>query len=199
MTGLVVPYITSWSEERTLPATVVQRNGGIAFADEILTDRDEHGGLWRRVPSRPGRGRPEFGKTHAGRQRKAMRELLCQVCAEPADRNELGTLWFVPDFRDWPNWPEGMGCSEPPVCLPCAHTAVRLCPALRRGYAAVRVGRPVISGVYGAQYRPGPLLPTAMREQIRTYEDPAVRWLCAGQLIMELLDCTIVSLDHQQV
>src|SRR3989442_1499615 len=110
-----VPYITTWSEENTLPTTVVQRRNGIAFADEILTDRDDHGVLWSRIPSLPGRGRPRCGKIHSPRQRRAMRDLLCQVCGKPADHNEEGTLWLVPDFRDWPDWPNHMACTEPPV------------------------------------------------------------------------------------
>jgi hypothetical protein len=123
-----------------------------------------------------------------------MRALLCQVCAESADRSELSTLWLVRDYRDWPGWPEHMATTEPPVCLPCAHTAIRACPALRKGYAAIRVGHSKISGIYGARYRPGPLLPTPVEDAILTYDDPAIRWTCAGQLVRELRDCTLVEL-----
>src|SRR5690349_16017407 len=95
----IVPYTTRWSAERKLQTPVIARPGGtgIAFADEILSDRDRHGALWQRMPSRPGHGRPEFGKVHSGRQRRAMRNLLCQVCAGPADRDDRGTLWLLPD------------------------------------------------------------------------------------------------------
>ena len=197
MHAMTVPYITSWSEEKVLPTAVVQRRHGIAFADETIADRDDRGILWRRVPSLPGRGRPQFGKIHTTRQRRAMRDLLCQVCGKPADTTELGTLWLIPDFRDWPGWPERMGCTEPPICLPCAHTSVRLCPALRRGYAATRVRNSVISGIYGAQYRPGPLLPTAIQDRIVPFDHPDINWTCAGQLVRELLDCTLINLDTQ--
>src|SRR5512139_1056319 len=162
--GAVVPYTTRWSGEHTLPATVVARPGfGIAFADETISDRDRNGVLWQRVASRPGQGRPEFGNVHPGRQRQAMRDLLCQVCAAPADQDELGTLWLLsdrPDYRqDWADWPERMATPEPPVCLPCADTAIRICPALRKGHVAIRVGQSVASGIRGMYYRPGPLLP----------------------------------------
>jgi hypothetical protein len=62
----LVPYITTWSTEETLPTTVIaaHRRPGIAYADETLDDRDEHGILWLRTPSSPGRGRPLFGKVH---------------------------------------------------------------------------------------------------------------------------------------
>lgn len=45
-----------------------------------------------------------------------MQRLLCNVCAQPADRSDDGVLWLLRDFRDdWPNWPQGMGAVEPPV------------------------------------------------------------------------------------
>jgi hypothetical protein len=198
--GIVVPYTTRWSAERTLPVTVInrRRGPGIAFADEILADRDRHGVLWQRVPSLPGRGRPEFGNVHPGRQQRAMLHLLCQVCAGPADQNELGTLWLLPDYPgyhdDWPGWPDLMATPEPPVCQPCARTAIRLCPALRKGYVVLRVARPVISGVRGILYRPGPLVPKALDEGMLSFSDPGIRWTCAANLVRELLDCTIVKL-----
>jgi hypothetical protein len=197
--SILVPYITTWSGEDSLSTKVIEHpKSGIAFADETLGDRDDRGVLWRRVPSRPGLGRPQFGKIHPLRQRRAMRKLLCQVCGGPADQTDLGTLWLVRDYRDWPHWPEHMACTEPPVCLPCARTAIRACPALRKGYAAIRVANSEISGIYGAHYIPGPLWPTVVKDVILTYDDPAIRWTCAGQLVRELLNCTIVNLDKDQ-
>src|SRR2546430_4416991 len=93
-----IPYITSWSTEQPLPTTVIERPwSGIGYVDETLADRDEHGVLWQRVPSRPGRGRAELGRVHPLRQRRAMRRLLCGVCAGPPDRTEQGTLWLIRD------------------------------------------------------------------------------------------------------
>jgi hypothetical protein len=198
--GIVVPYITTWSAERSRPATVIQhRRSGVAFADETLSDRDERGVLWQRAPHRPGRGRPEFGKVHPGRQRRAIRELLCQVCARPADRTDLGTLWLIPDYPgyhdDWPGWPERMAATEPPICRACADLAVTACPALRKGHVALRVARSVVKGVYGALYRPGPLVPVPIDDVTIAFDDPAIRWTCAGQLVRELRGCTRVDLD----
>ena len=197
MSSRIVPFITTWSGEQSPLSQVVDRRGlGIGFADETILDRDEHGVLWRRMPSRPGNGRPLFGKVHPLRQRRAMRKLLCQVCAGPADTTELGTLWLVRDYAgDWPGWPEHMAATEPPVCLPCARDSIRICPALRNAYVAMRVGRSTISGVYGIHYRPGPAFPESVEDRILRFGDPAIRWTCAGQLVRELLDCTIVSLS----
>jgi hypothetical protein len=35
---------------------------------------------------------------------------------------------------------------------------LRLCPALRKGKLTLRVARSTVSGVYGALYRPGPIV-----------------------------------------
>jgi hypothetical protein len=146
------PFITQWSEEQEPPAQIVERPGrGIAYLDETVHDRDSHDVLWFRMPSRPRQGRPLFTKVHPLRQRRAMRRLLCGVCGQPADQTEDGTLWLLCDFRDdWPGWPERMGVTEPPVCLPCVRVASRLCPALRKGCVAVRARRAPVAGVWGA-------------------------------------------------
>jgi hypothetical protein len=195
--GTVVPYVTRWSEEKPLSATVISVRGRIAYADETLGERDEHGVLWQRVPLRPGRGRPDFGVVHALRQRRAVRKLLCQVCAGPADQNEAGTLWLLPDRRDWPDWPENMGCTEPPICLSCARTAIGSCPALREGYVAFRVGESPVSGVSGAYYEPGGLFPRFVGTDLVAFEDPRIRWTCAGHLVRELHNCTMVDLSGE--
>jgi hypothetical protein len=193
--SVVVPYITSWSTEQDLPITMMARRSGIGYLDETLTDRDEHGVLWTRIASSPGHGRPMFGKVHSLRQRRVMSRLLCQVCGGPADRTEQGVLFLLKDDRwDWPNWPEGMGCSEPPVCLPCARVSIRSCPALRKGCVAVRVGHSTVSGVYGAYYRPAEPQPVMVEDVMLPFEDPGVRWMRATQLVRELHDCKLVNL-----
>jgi hypothetical protein len=192
-----VPYVTAWSSERASNVVVAGAAGsGIGFADELPSDRDEHGVLWRRTPLRQGTGRPEFGKVHALRQRRAMRDLLCQVCGAPADRTEDGVLWLLGEDRaDWPGWPERMAATQPPVCLGCARVAVRTCPYLHRvGAVAVRVAAPRVGGVYGALYRPGFPFPVRTDDAIVSYEDPAARWVLAARLVMELDGCTFVDL-----
>ncbi|HEV2783870.1 MAG TPA: hypothetical protein VGX25_31170 [Actinophytocola sp.] len=190
-----VPYVTTWTTEQPLPTEVIARPGsGIAYADETLGDRDGNGVLWQRMASRPGRGRPEFGKVHPLRQRRAMRRLLCGICAGPPDRTEQGVLWLVRDFRnDWPGWPERMAATEPPVCLPCARRSVRVCPALRLGAVAVRVGRSAVAGVYGVRYQAGNPLPIAVADAVVAFDDPAIGWVCAAQLVRELRDCTVLD------
>lgn len=177
---------------------MVAGESGIAFTDETITDRDGNGVLWQRILVNPGAGRPEFGNVHSGRQRRAMRNLLCQVCAGPADHDKFGTLWLLPDYpgyhESWPGWPERMATPEPPVCLPCAHTALRACPALRKGHVAIRVGRSMVGGVRGVLYKPGPLIPTPVDEVLLAYDDLAIRWTVAAHLVRELFQCTIVDL-----
>jgi hypothetical protein len=195
---IVVPYVTAWSAEQELPYEVMEHHGfGIAYADEILTDRDEHGVLWRRTLFRPRHGRPEFGQVHPLRQRRAMRRLLCQVCGDLADRTKDGVLWLLPDHRDdWASWPNGMANVEPPVCLPCVRTSVRLCPALRKGAIAVRVRDASIVGVRGALYKSGGASPVAVAEAIVTFDDPVIRWVRAANLVRKLHGCTIVPLKE---
>lgn len=196
----VVPYIVSWSAEECLPATVIERPwSGIGYVDETLADRDARGVLWQRVTLRRGHGRPEFGRIHPLRQRRAMRKLLCGICAGPPDCDERGVLWLVRDYRgDWPNWPEHMGATEPPICLPYARLSVRMCPSLRKGYVALRVGESAVSGIYGARYRVGNTrVPIMAGDEVVAFGDPAIRWTCATQLVRELTDCVIVDLDTE--
>jgi len=193
------PYITQWSEEREPESPLIERPGrGIGYLDESLADRDDRGVLWYRTPSRPGNGQPLFAKVHPLRQRRAMRRLLCNVCAKPADRTEDGVLWLLRDYRDdWSGWPENMGAIEPPVCLPCVRLSSRMCPALRKGAVAVRVRQAPIAGVRGALYRSGfGPVPEAVDEVTVAYEDPRVPWVRAINLVRELHGCTLVEVDE---
>lgn len=189
----IVPYITAWSEEQDPPYELVERTGGgIAYRDEMLADRDSHGVLWFRTPHRPGYGRPDFGRVHPLRQRRAMRRLLCQVCAGPADRTNGGILWLLRDHRDdWPDWPEGMGVTEPPICVPCVRTSVRSCPALRRGAIIVRVRTSPVVGVRGTLHSSTRLNPAAISEGTATFDDPTRHWIRAANLVRELGNCTL--------
>ncbi len=181
-----VPYITTWATERSLPAQVTAHPSGvgIAYADEGLGDRDGKDVLWMRTHSRPGHGRPVFGEVHTARQRRAMRVLLCQVCAGPADRTDDGVLWVLKDDREaWPGWPERMGVTEPPICLPCLRFSVNACPALRKGYVVVRVRDSTVSGIYGLRYRPGRPFPTPSEPVLLPFDAPTIRWTLASQLV----------------
>jgi hypothetical protein len=149
--------------------------------------------LWNRTTLRPREGSPDFGRVHPLRQRRAMRRLLCQVCAGPADKSDDGVLWLLQDHRaDWADWPEAMVVTEPPVCLPCVRTSIRLCPALRKGPAVVRVRHYPIYGVQGVLYKSGVLCPTAAAEVIAPFDDPAITWIRAAHLVRELHGCTFL-------
>ncbi|MDT0309276.1 hypothetical protein RM780_20260 [Streptomyces sp. DSM 44917] len=191
-----MPYITRWSEERSLDALVVPRHGGgIGYADEQVHDRDGNGILWGRVSHRPGKGRPEFGKVHGPRQRRAMRRALCQICAGPADRNRQGVLWLLgEDGNDPETWPTDVLTCHPPVCLPCATKSVGACPHLREGYVALRVRRFAPAGVRGVLYRPALPLPVMSEAVGVALDDPMVRWVRAGQLIVRLAAFSVVDL-----
>nr|WP_198152012.1 hypothetical protein [Kibdelosporangium sp. MJ126-NF4]CEL22835.1 conserved hypothetical protein [Kibdelosporangium sp. MJ126-NF4]CTQ89975.1 conserved hypothetical protein [Kibdelosporangium sp. MJ126-NF4] len=193
--SVVVPYITAWSTEQDLSGEVICRpGGGIGYADETVMDRDTRGVLWVRAVSRPGSARPVFGDVHSLRQRRAMRRLLCQVCGKPADRSPDGVLWLLPDFReDWPGWPDAMGNAEPPICVPCAHLAVRLCPRLRRGAVLIRVRECPVEGVRGKLYVPGADGPVQVDGGTFAFDDPRVRWVQAHGLVRELHGCTLLE------
>jgi len=192
---VVAPYITTWSAEHEPPLMLVERpDGGVAYQDEMVADRDRNGVLWFRTPFRLGQGRPEFGRVHPLRQRRTMQRLLCQVCARPADQTDDGVLWLLKDHReDWPSWPNGMGVTEPPVCLSCTRTSLRSCPALRKGAAVVRAGSFVVAGVHGTLYQGGPKLTATGRATV-AFEDPTIRWVRAVSLVRELRDCVIIPL-----
>ncbi|OLF06242.1 hypothetical protein BLA60_33245 [Actinophytocola xinjiangensis] len=190
------PYITQWSGEREPEFTLIERPGrGIGYLNETLTDRDDQGVLWFRTPNRPAHGEPLFARVHPLRQRRAMRRLLCNVCANPADHTADGTLWLLRDFRDdWPGWPENVGAIEPPICVPCVRLSTRLCPALRRGAVAVRVRRAPIAGVRGALHSRGPSSEPHPTDDITvTYDDPRARWVRAINLVRQLQECTLID------
>jgi hypothetical protein len=191
---LIAPYVTAWSAEQDPPHELIALPGvGIAYADETMADRDRNGVLWNRTPSRPGQGCPDFGRVHPHRQRRAMLRLLCQVCAGPADHTDKGVLWLLKDHRaDWPDWPNRMGVTEPPICLPCVRTSIYRCPALRKGAVTVRARHYPIAGVHGALHT-GPRLATTDVVTVPLV-DPTIRWVRAVSLVRELNECTVDAL-----
>jgi hypothetical protein len=197
----VVPYITSWSGERTVDAEIVARGvSGIGYADEPEVDRDEYGVLWVRQPTRIFQGHLDYGRVHPSRQRFAMRRLLCQVCGDPQDRDdERGVLWLLPDDRDdWWDWPEGLATTAPPTCLSCAELFVDLRRAPRRGYVAVRARRFPLTGVYGLRYRGDRRSPVPVANGVVSYNDPAIRWTRAARQVRTLFDCAIEPLGGSE-
>ncbi|SDH24518.1 hypothetical protein SAMN05216553_118118 [Lentzea fradiae] len=196
---IVAPYVTAKDSEQDLTCSLVLRPDGlgVGYANELPGDRDAQGVLWRKVVERRDEGKPEFSKVHPARQRRAMSELLCQVCAGPADQTADGVLWLMRDYRgDWPRWPEGMASVEPPICAQCVAISLRRCPALQRGAVAIRARTFAVAGVSGILHRPGTFAPVPVEAIQLSYGDPRTRWMVAVALIRELRGCSFVSFDQ---
>jgi hypothetical protein len=190
-----VPFVTLWSGERAAAPRVVWRRRGrrIGYADERSSDRDEHGVLWSRVTSQPGRGRPLFGQIHSRRQRIAMAQLLCQVCGGPADRTDAGVLWLI-DADPGELLPDAEETAHPPVCRPCALWSVRVCPHLRSAVTAVRVRSLAPSRVNAVVYGLTSSGPRAVDTALVAFGSPLMPYVRAHQLLMRLTDFTSVDL-----
>ncbi|MFJ9580716.1 hypothetical protein ACIRQF_30540 [Streptomyces sp. NPDC101191] len=164
---------------------------GLTYKDEVSADRDDDYALWPRMRVVPGPRRPEFIRVHPLRQCELMREMLCQVCGKEAAHDARGWLFLLPNARaDWPGWPEAMANRHPPVCEECVELIAALCPHLIGGLA-VRVKRPVLYGVYGTEYRLSPNGLAAIGPKTVSYEDPAVAWVLAAQMVRVLNGCSI--------
>ncbi|MEU9146556.1 hypothetical protein [Streptomyces sp. NPDC048349] len=185
------------------------RPHGLAYTDELLADRGPHGELLLRglgPAPHGGRGKPLFARVNNRRQRRAMRYLLCQVCGQPAGRTAAGTLWVI----DTPSYAavaaEGfdVGFRQPPVCLPCAQIAVRVCPELSKGYVALRVPEVRLVGVTGVLCAadPQPHHPGEIRVLDRSatiaYTDPRLPWMLVGEIRAELVGATPVDLEAER-
>jgi len=201
--GSTVPYVALWSGEHDLPTSVIEHTPtGITYPDENVADRDHHGVLWTRFTTSPGHGRPLYRQMHPLRQRRAMRRLLCQVCAQPADHTDQGHLWILlASWQESDAWPDDIVNQYPPLCLNCARLSKHLCPPLRRGYVAVRA-HSTLYGVIGIQYqaaRPYPAVRIADNDdgQPVAYDNPAVQWTQAIHLTRALHKCTVADINHE--
>lgn len=197
-TGLPVPWVTAWSEETRDPtADLIVRpdRTGVAYSHERPDDR-AHEVLWDRVVVAPGRGEPHFRLLHSGRQRRAMLDLLCQHCGRPASRTPDGTLFVLPDE---PRFRQADSLTRhPPVCVPHAHLAAGVCPALRRhGHVAVRAHRCTPWGVFGTHYHPGASGPEPNEEMELRFGDPELPWMVAGQIVLRLRRAHVVDLASE--
>ncbi|MGW0772001.1 hypothetical protein [Streptomyces sp. NPDC002676] len=194
-----VPYITAWSSEVVDDPPVVYRLlGGIGYAGEVASDRTAEGVLMLRRPDRRGVGEPRYGKVHPGRQFQAMTDLLCQVCSEPADQNDRGTLWLLEDsHEDWQGWPNGLVTTHPPTCLQCVRRAREECRQMWAGSVLVRVGESEVCGVLGRRYTASGIGPLPVEMDVVPFGSPLLGWTVAAQLVCALRECTIVSLDEE--
>ncbi|WP_037733431.1 hypothetical protein [Streptomyces megasporus] len=191
-----IPYVAQWSGERDLTPLVVARGPGIAYrmGEEVPQDRYD-GVLWARRSFDQGKGTARLAYTHPQRQRRAMAKLLCQVCAKPASRTKDGVLWLVEDDRGaWPDWPEGLATAHPPLCVPCAGTSLDECHHwLREKAVVVRSRASQVSGVLGAPYQLQGSVLVPQKVRMVRYDDPAIAWTLARQLVRTLYDCTLLD------
>lgn len=199
-----VPFIAAWSSETFASPRLVWHGQSIAYTNERPRDRDAFGVLWRRVTNTPGLGKPEYGKVHHGRQRRAMGGLLCQVCAKPTrpQATDDGVLFLLGRREyEYDPWPAPILTTHPPVCVRCATIAIRLCPHLRGHYIAIRCGAPRLYGVNGSLHMAG--IGTAPRKNrvnpIDTvaYGSPLKGLVHASQSVMQLDRYRIVDLESE--
>ncbi|MDX6740662.1 hypothetical protein [Actinocorallia sp. A-T 12471] len=194
----VVPYITVWSSEETLPVAVVVRGKGIGYVDERAGDRDAAGVLWTRVGFSPGVGVPQFANVHFLRQRRAMRGLLCQVCGRRCGRS---ALWMLSrkeyESAEGP-WPAPVMTAHPPVCPGCVERSARLCPHLRDGHVVLRPRRVAPAAFSGMLYRPTPAGLVASATSV-AHDDPRVRWLRAAQVHVTLEKYDVIGLGSMLI
>ncbi|MEE1789380.1 hypothetical protein PUR28_01045, partial [Streptomyces sp. BE308] len=89
---LLTPYVASRSTDRGMPEsalTVAFTASGprLAYRATRPPDRARHGHLGVRIEDSPDPGHVQYDSLHSTRQRTCMEHLLCQICAQPADRN----------------------------------------------------------------------------------------------------------------
>ncbi|QNT94983.1 hypothetical protein HEP81_04711 [Streptomyces griseofuscus] len=194
----IVPYIAGYSLERAeKPRLIEHPRGGLAYQDETPHDRDPWGTLWVRPPIVPrrARGRPLLKTVHAYRQRRVMRDMLCQVCTQPPAVPE-GPYLFIGHSAAGPIR-EGELTPSPPVCVPCAGISVQLCRPLQHGrWTAAWVEYPGLWGVIGDTYAPGTLdlVDQGCRIQADTRE---ARWTVASMSVVQLHGVTPADLDAE--
>ncbi|MGV9313692.1 hypothetical protein ACWDR0_16105 [Streptomyces sp. NPDC003691] len=204
--GRVVPWVTPWSGAPALPEPVFVNHGtgwGIAYADETVHDRTDEGVLLARGRGRRATdagGHPLYEQLDPRRQRHASDRLLCQVCGQRPPPSRDGMLWLLAGPPG--DHPEEALTTTPPVCPdPCAILAVRQCPALTRGYTAVRVRYPRAWGWRGVLYEftrqgrgPGTLHRVGDRVHL-PHGAPRLPWLLADLAVTRLMGCTLTGLD----
>lgn len=197
----IVPYITAWSEERPLAREIIRRRlcPGIAYADETPYDRDSFGVLWVRLRLLPRRRRgvPRLGDAHAYRQRRAMGDMLCQVCGRlPGDPD--GPHLFLVRNTGGPVR-EGELTASPPVCVPCSAIAVQQCTALTPDrWTAAWVRQAPAWGVYGLVHHPQTLQVIPGRDMERVaYDSWWAPWTRAARVVVRLQGVTPADLRRE--
>ncbi|MER6976232.1 hypothetical protein [Streptomyces carpinensis] len=194
----VVPYIAGYSREQIITPRLTHGPGpAVGFVDETPHDRDSFGVPWVRPSLLPKarRGEPRFKEVHPFRQRRAMLDQLCQVCARPAVSDLDAPRLYVMHGIGRPV-EEGELTASPPVCLPCAAIAVQVCPYLRRHHVAAWVRSTPAWGVIGHVHDPQTLRAFAQDQQVE-YGSPAAAWVVAARLVSMLYEVTPMDLEAE--
>lgn len=138
----------------------------------------------------PGIGKPTFAKPHMNRQRKSIREGLCDICAKPV---RVKTKVSFSEER----WVDVQGQSmplviEPLCCRECAVIAIEHCPHLKRriGEGAIvvrqvfkyRVVASMLTGAATLEFcgadAPGTI--GHLKMELTNYKDRNLEWLTNG-------------------
>lgn len=114
--GVPVPYTVGWTaEDRVYVDRCPHAEGRIAICQEVAR----------------GEGKPQFGAPHMGRQREAIANDLCDLCARPLKNR---TKVSLSKARARFNGAEAFDVLqvEPLLHKECAAVSVRYCPSLKR-------------------------------------------------------------------
>ncbi|MEU5299776.1 hypothetical protein ACH4YO_07810 [Streptomyces noursei] len=189
--GLTVPFITAWEFEKMLIPKLgirVAPGGGahLIFADETATDRDEHGVLWARQGLARGQGKALFPDVHAYRQKRAMFDLLCQVCGGKTIEEDFDRQLYVMNSAKGLPIQEGELTTAPPVCRGCAPEAAVSCPRLKDRYVAAYAEWNHSWGVSGILINPRTLAPLSKDHTEVSFTDPRIKWVIANRSVNRL-------------
>lgn len=113
--GVPVPWTSSWSAEESFHLAHCRWAGMLALCQ----------------PEAQGQGKPKFGKPHSQRQRRAIAEGLCDLCAGSLVLKTKVSLSHASVRLDGANGPCVMQV-EPLLCKHCAVVSMAHCPSLKR-------------------------------------------------------------------
>ncbi|WP_073772710.1 hypothetical protein [Streptomyces sp. MJM1172] len=204
-----IPYVAAYSNELGPAESELclewPANGKpphLAYQHPRPDDRDSHGNLWVRM-TRPGAeelGAVRFDSMDPLRQRRCMEELLCQVCAEPAER-EHGTLFIEWQHENEPPMrPNRITTDMPPVCPTCLPLSLRYCRYLRdeKSVTLLLVRKSVLCGVSGTLYRVDPSLTQWIpsgADAYSSFNKPRFPGMLAQRMYRRLHGVTVLSMD----
>jgi hypothetical protein len=196
--GKPVPWVAIWTAERRGPTMTLARDGLVPVDRRDGYARQEFG-VWCIAGPTLTEGTPEFGSTHSARQRKAMRELRCQVCGRSPKQGGGKRLWTIP--------PEGGEHEElwernlvinAPTCEDCWRFVTQAdgpCPYVARQKVPAFTGPSTPWGLSGTVVLPG----EHEVEVLMEFGDRRMMWLLGRELIMRVSDPKLYRYDRDPV